>query len=178
MRPALWIVALGLLGLALEAAAAHLLPRQFVPDLALLVPVAAALCLGPAEGLILAAGIGLAADMLSGTLLGQQAMLRMFEFGITRVVSGQLDLRRPLPLLVYAAVLSLLDALAMAGLSRLFLGPIPFGLRELGPVLIRACTNALGAPLVAEACASLVERASEQEARREMRLETQRPGLR
>lgn len=177
MRRALAVFAVGLAALLLQSALATLLPLQGVPDLGLLMVVAAALVLGPAEGLLVCAGLGLGADMLSGSLLGQQATLRLFEFVATRSLASQLDLVRPLPLAVYAAGLSLVDALGMAGLTRLFLGGFPVTPRDAALLAARSAVNGLVAPGVAGAVRRLARRLAEEEARREMRLETRRPVL-
>jgi cell shape-determining protein MreD len=171
------VAALGILALLLEGALAALVDVRWIPDFGLLVPIAAALWLGPAEGLLVAAGIGLAADTLSGSLLGQQAFLRLLEFTVTRAVASKLDLRRPLPLTVFVLAVGLADAAAMGGLTRLFLGELPLSTRQLGGLAMRAAMSALFAPLVAGVVRGFVERRGEFEARREMRLDTRRPAF-
>ncbi len=177
MRSALAAAALGVAGLLLEGALAALVPVHWVPDFGLLVVVAAALVPGPAEWMVLAVGLGLGADMLSGALLGQQAALRLLELTATRLVAAQLDLRRSLPLAVFTLALSAADLAGMAGLTRLFLGRLDFQWVQLGPLVLRCGVNAVAAPLVAAVVRGVVERLRETEARREMRLDTRRPAL-
>jgi rod shape-determining protein MreD len=177
VRGALVLLALGLLLLVLQSALGTILPVHGVPDFGLLVPVAAALLLGPASGLLVTAAVGLGADMLSGSLLGQQAALRICAFGLTRALASQLDLRRTLPLMVYTAGVALLDALGMAGLSRVFLGAFPLGLHDAEAVAARAALCALAVPPVLGIAGSLLRVVSEDDTRREMRLDTRRPLL-
>ena len=177
MRPALAIAAMGLLGVALQGALADLLPRRFVPELGLLVTVVAALRLRRESGLLVAFALGLAADLLSGALLGQHAALRLGAFGLTVAVSGSLDLGRGLPLAVFVWGLALADALGSLGLSWLFLGPVPVGLGDVAPLLLRATTTAALAPFVHGLGRAVVRRLDEREARREMRIDTRRPAF-
>jgi hypothetical protein len=178
MRPTLALLALGWLSVLVQGGLAHLVPAYAVPDFSLLLTLAAALVLGPASGLLVAAGVGLGADMVSGTLLGQLACLRLLELAVTRGIAGQLDLRRGLPLAVYAFALVWVDGLGQAGLSWLFLGAFPLQPGELVTFGIRAALTAPFAPPVGALVRRLCERLDESDARREMRLDTRRAMLR
>jgi cell shape-determining protein MreD len=173
----LGVLALGLAALVVQGLLARVLPLHLVPDLGLLVPLAAALVLEPAAALLLAAALGLGADGLSGALLGQHAFLRLLEVGIARGLAGQLDLKRAGPFAVFAAGVGIFDALGQAGLSRLFLGAFDFRWAELPAFGLRALATAACAPLVALMVGGLIERLREGQARREMRLDTRRPML-
>lgn len=175
MRPGLAVALLGLLGVAVQGALVDLLPRGMAPDLGLLAAVAAALVLGRASGLLVAFAVGLAADLLSGTLLGQHAALRMMEFFLTAAVAGSLDLGRALPLAVYVGALALGDAVGLLGLSWLFLGPLPVSAGDLERVAVRAAVTAAVAPLAAALLRGVARRLDERAARREMRIDTRRP---
>lgn len=178
MRPTLALLALGWLAVLVQGGLSHLVPTYAVPDLSLLLTLAAALVLGAAPGLIVAAGVGLGADMVSGTLLGQLACLRLLELVMTRGIAGQLDLRRGLPLVVFAFALVWIDGLGQAGLSWLFLGAFPLQPGELVTLGIRAALTAPFAPLVGALVRRICEGLDESEARREMRLDTRRAVIR
>jgi hypothetical protein len=178
MKAVLALLGLGWLAALVQGAASHLLPGWAVPDLALLLTLAAALVLGPGAGFVVASGIGLGADMVSGTLLGQLACLRLLELVFTRLVAGQLDLRRGLPLIVFAFALVWIDGLGQAGLSWLFLGAFPLQPGELLTLGLRALLTAPFAPLVAAIARGVRERLDESDARREMRLDTRRAVIR
>ena len=177
MKEMLGVLALGLAALVVQGMLARLLPLHAVPDLALLVPLAAALLLEPAAALALATLLGLGADGLSGALLGQHAFLRLLEVGMARGLAGQLDLQRAGPFAVFAAAVVVFDTLGQAGLSRLFLGAFDFRWTELLGFGFRAVGTAVCAPLIAMLVRGLIERLREGEARREMRLDTKRPVL-
>jgi cell shape-determining protein MreD len=178
MRPTLALLALGLLAVLVQGGLAHLVPGRAVPDLSLLLTLAAALVLGAGSGLLVAAGVGLGADMVSGTLLGQLACLRVLEVVVTRAIAGQLDLRRGLPLAVFAFALVFLDGIGQAALSWLFLGEFPLRPGELLGLGVRAAVTAPFAPLVGAVARRISDRLDESEARREMRLDTRRSVLR
>jgi hypothetical protein len=178
MRPTLALLGLGLLAAVVQGALSQLLPAWAVPDLSLLLTLAVALVLGAGSGLLVAAAVGLGADMVSGTLLGQLACLRLLELTFTRAIAGQLDLRRGLPLAIFAFALVWIDGLGQAGLSWLFLGAFPLQPGEIVTLCLRALVTAPFAPLVGAFARRIHDRLDESEARREMRLETRRPVLR
>jgi cell shape-determining protein MreD len=173
------IFALGVLGLIVQSALLNLLPGHWVPDLGLLIPVVAILALPPIEGLLLAAALGISAGMFSNALLGQYALIRIVEFVVIRVLNAQLDLKRALPLAVFAFAITIFDAAGVIGITWLFFGVFPIPLGETGNLLVRAGVNAVFAPLLVVPLRGLVERFTERDARRsrEVRLDTKRPVL-
>lgn len=177
MRAALVVLGLALAGLVLQSAAATELPAHAVPDLGLLVTVAGALVLPPVPGLLVAAAAGWGADVLSGSLLGQHALLRLFEFAVVRSLGGQLDLLRAGPFVALALGVTLFDAVGMAGLSRLFLGGAPPLPRALAPLAAQTVANAVLAAPVMTGVRFVAERtlASRAGGGRPVRLETRRP---
>jgi hypothetical protein len=172
------LLGLGWLAVVVQGGLAHLLPGHWVPDLALLLTLSVALVLGPISGVLVAAALGLGADMVSGTLFGQLACLRLVEVGFTRVVAGQLDLRRGLPLAIFAFAMVGLDAAGQAALTSLFLGGFPFQLSELATLGVHAAVTAPFAPLVGSVARRVCDHLDEGDARREMRLDTRRAVLR
>lgn len=178
IRSALALTALGLAALVLQGTLAALLPPALVPDLGLLVALSAAVSAPALPALALAAGVGFGADLLSGTLLGQQALLRLLAFAGTRFVSGQFHLERGLPLATFCLAVGLLDALGLAGLSWLFTGASPFGLEGLPTLVVRAVLGAALVPFVHGLVGGLSETLQEGDApRREVRFDTRRPVL-
>lgn len=176
MRKFLAVLAIGLLALLALGTLAPSLPIQLVPNVSLLATVAAALVLGPAEGLLVAAAFGFSADVLSGTLLGQQAMLRVLELAITRLFASQLDLGRGLPLAVFVVFLAAADGALLVLQSRFFLG-LSFQWSEAPQWLMRALVTGLLAAPARGLARVIAHRLEESQARREMRLETRRPAL-
>ena len=178
MREALVLFAAGVVGLALESGLLAQLPFAAVPALSLLFPIAAALLLGPASGLVVSAALGFGADMLSGALLGQHAFLRLVEFVLVRAATGQFDLERPFPFALFAGAVALVDAAGSAALIHFFLGAFAVDPQALGAVALRALATAAAAPLVLSFARRVVAWGSgDAEGRREMRLDTKRPVL-
>ncbi len=177
MRSAIAWCGLGLFGVAIQAIAADAFSAQLVPDLSLLAALAAALVLGPAEGMIVAFTLGLGSDMVSGSLLGQHAFVRVIEFVMVRGFASQLDLRRFVPQVAVGFVLSLVDAALMGGVSLLFVSAFTVAWNEIGGLLARALLTGAAAPAVGQLARATTAWLSETEARREMRLETRRPVL-
>ena len=173
---AIWTL-VGMLGISVQAMLAAVFPVALVPDLALLAAFAAALALPPSHGLVVVCLLGFGADMVSGSLLGQHAFVRVLEFLFVRAVAGQLDLRRAVPQLFVAFALSVIDSALMAGLTLVFVPAFPVAWAEVGGLLGRAAATAVLAPVVCSAAGSLSEGMSALEGRREMRLETRRPVL-
>lgn len=177
-RRALALAGLGLAALMLQSVAAAVLPAGLVPDLALLLAVAAAVSAAPIEGMLLATGVGYGADLLSGSLLGQQALLRLGVFVSTRVVSAQFHLKRGMPLAICAMGVTLADAAGTAAIGWLFAGDPLIGLHAPLDLASRALVNALFAPLVVGTLDAVLELLIQREARRrDVRLETRRPVL-
>ena len=142
MRRPLSLLLLGLLALVLQGGAVRVLPGALCPDLGLLVVLAAGLSLTPATGLGIAAALGWAADLLSGALLGQHALLRVVAFAVTRIANRQLDLRRRAPLWVLALALSAGTEVGVGGLSWLMGGAFPFTLPDIRIIVLHAVVTA------------------------------------
>jgi len=179
MRSMLAIFALGVLGLIVQSALLNFLPGRWVPDLGLLIPVVAILALPPIEGLLLAAALGISAGMFSNALLGQYALIRIVEFVVIRVLNAQLDLKRALPMAVFAFAITIFDAAGVVGITWLFFGVSPIPLGEVGNLLFHAGVNGAVAPLLVVPLCGLVERFTQRDAhrRRDVRLDTKRPVL-
>lgn len=177
MRQLAALAALAVAALVVQGAGAALLPAAVVPDLTLLVAVTGAVVFHPVPGLLLAAGVGYGADLLSGSLLGAHALLRVLVFAATLVMAGQFQLARGLPITICVAGLTVVDAVLLGVLGSVFQG-LPFlGVAALAPIATRAVATALLAPWALGVVSHLRERWLEGEARREVRLETRRPVL-
>ncbi len=167
------LFALGWLALVLQGALSTFVPPPYCPDLGLLVVIAIGLSWErAASGLVLAAALGFSADLLSGSLLGQHALLRLAAYTGSRLASRQLNLRGPLPLAVFAAGLSLVYAIAVLALTAFFVGAGSVS----GGWLVDALQHALVNAALAPATSSLVEKlrhwsGTDDPGRRPLRLE-------
>jgi rod shape-determining protein MreD len=173
MRWGALLFLMGWAALVVQGAVSTFLPPPYCPDLGLLVVIAIGLCWERASsGLLLAFALGLAADTMSGSLLGQHALLRLAAYVASRLASRQLNLRGALPLAVFAAGLTLLDALAVLALTSFFTGSGSPGLGWFVDALQHGLVNAALAPAVSV----LVERVgvwagADDGSRRPLRLE-------
>ena len=181
MRRAAVLLGFGLVLLWVQGGLATFLPPHFCPDLGLLLVISLGLWWrGLTSGLCMAAGLGYAADALSGSLLGLHALLRLVAFSGSRLASRQLNLRGPLPLAVFAACASVAYGLAAVGLTHFFSPSSPpsgdAGFRGLVDALVQALVTAVAAPAVSAAVQRVFAGAGEDEAaRRPLLLEPRGP---
>ena len=176
MKPALALLALGLMTLIAQGAITLLISPPYCPDFALLFVIAVGLRWeGLGGGLCIAAFLGYAADLLSGSLFGQHALLRIFTFIAARVSSRQLNLRGSFPLAVFTAGASLAYSLATLVLGSFFAESVGLSWGWLADSLRHAPINALFAPPVALAVEKSLAWFGEDDAfRRPLRLEARR----
>ena len=173
MKQSLVLLALGVLALMLQGVATQALPAHLVPDFGLLLIVAIALCLrGAASGVVLAALLGYATDLLSGSLLGQHALLRMAAYGVARFGSARLNLRGPLPQALFVGLLSIAHAVGLWGLVAFFAADVGSSLVTLRELLPHALVNGIAAPFVTRGVGALLGRLGDDEgSQRSIRLE-------
>jgi rod shape-determining protein MreD len=161
---ALFAVA-GLAALVVQGVLATLIAPPWCPDLALLVLIAVGLRWeGAASGVLLAALLGFATDLLSGSLLGQHALLDLFIFTGTLLASRQLNLRGVFPLACFAAGISFLYGAAMLAITGFFVGGAELGWSWLSGQLIHALVAGLVAPFISALVGRLFDRFTEQDA--------------
>jgi len=148
LKRAFALLAIGALAPMIQGAIGAFIPLQYCPDLGLLLVVGLGLCWrSTAGGVVLSATLGFVADLLSGSLLGQHMLLRIFAFGAARACSRQLNLRGVIPRATFVAALSAASGLGTGALTAFFgVGPGVDAqlLRELLP---HALINGAFAPL-------------------------------
>lgn len=173
MKQSLVLLALGVVALMLQGVATQALPAHLVPDFGLLLIVAIALCMrGAASGVSLAALLGYATDLLSGSLLGQHALLRMAAYGVARFGSARLNLRGPLPQALFVGLLSIAHAVGLWGLVAFFAADVGSSLVTLRELLPHALVNGIAAPFVTHGVGALLGRLGDDEGtQRSIRLE-------
>lgn len=158
-------VAVGLAALVAQGVMATLLAPPWCPDLALLVLISIGLRWeGAASGILLAALLGYATDLLSGSLLGQHALLNIVVFAGTLLGSRQLNLRGVFPLACFAAGIALFYGAAMLAITGFFVGGVELRWSWLSGQWVHALVAGLVAPVVSAGVGRLFDRFSEQEA--------------
>ena len=145
---------LGLLLMIFQSALAQWVSPPWCPDLGLLLVVALALRWPVlTTGLFLVAMLGFAADILSGSLLGQQALLRILAFTGAFVAGQKFNLKGTWPLVIFVFSVTFIYGVTIY-LSSLFFGAAVAG--QVWGWLIdnfwHACINALFAPAVLSLC--------------------------
>ena len=178
MRAAIALALLGALGLMLQSAAALWLQARALPDLGLWVVVGLAVCVrSPVIGVSLAALLGYVTDLLSGTLLGQNALLCLAAYGVSRGLASSFNLRGPFSLALFATLLSVAHAAALHGLAAFFSRQwvaAPGSLEDLG---IHAVANAIAAPFVIALVSRVASWLGDDDSGRPVRLEARTMAL-
>jgi rod shape-determining protein MreD len=170
VKPWLALLCLGALALFGQGVLALWVPARFLPDLGLLLVVAAAIGLrSAAGGVLFAAWLGYATDCLSGSLLGQQMLLSIATYGVARAAATRLSLRGPLPQAVFVTVLAAAHAAALGALVA-FVSPQVSARVGVSDALVHAAVTGIAAPLVIEAVVRLLARLGEDEGQRPLRL--------
>jgi rod shape-determining protein MreD len=179
MRRAAALLVLGIGCLVLQGAAATVAPPPYCPDLALLVVLGMGLRWeGLPSGFGLAAALGYATDVLSGSLLGQHVLLRLFAFAGAHLGSRQLNLRGPLPLALFAAGVTVAYGIGLLALTRFFATPAAASWSWGIDLIQHALVNAIFAPWVSSAVERVSAWTGEDEAgRRPLRLDPRRTAL-
>jgi rod shape-determining protein MreD len=140
---------IGIAAPVVQGAVNTFVPARFTPDLGFLIVIALGLhWRSAAGGLALAAALGFVADLLSGSLLGEHALLRLFAFGVARFASRHLNLRGSLPQAVFVLFFTAVNVLSIGLLNTFFASGGGFDLVALRDLLPHAAINALFAPFV------------------------------
>ncbi len=121
MKRVLALLAIGALAPMIQGVVGTFVPLHYCPDLGLLLVVGLGLCWrSTAGGIALSAALGLIADLLSGSLLGQHMLLRIFAFGAARACNRQLNLRGLIPQAIFVVALTVVTTLGTGALTAFF----------------------------------------------------------
>lgn len=132
-----------------QGAANTFVPARFTPDVGFLIVIALGLhWRSTAGGLALSAVLGFVADLLSGSLLGEHALLRLLAFGSARFASRHLNLRGSLPQAVFVLFFTAVNLVGIGLLDTFFRSGGGFEVAMLRDLVPHASVNALFAPLI------------------------------
>lgn len=176
MRPAAAVLLVGAVLLMVQGAINAFVPPHWTPHIGLLVVVGVGLhWRNAAAGVLLAALLGFVADLLSGSLLGEQALLGVVAFAAARLGSQHLNLRAALPQMVFVFGLVCAHSLCIGLLDSFFGVRAGIGSWMLRILPLYAAVNAVFAPIVIRGVGALAAAfGSEEAGRRSVRL----PGAR
>jgi len=100
-----------------------LIPPPWCPDLAWLVVIGVGLRWpGFLPGLLVVVPLGYAMDLLSGSLMGQHAFLRVLSYLVAAIASRQLDLTGGLPVSIFVFGMTIFYGLGIVATLSLFVG--------------------------------------------------------
>ena len=148
MKRVLALLALGALAPMIQGVIGTFMPLQYCPDFGLLLVAGLGLYWRNTDGgLALAAALGFITDLLSGSLLGQHTLLRLFIFGTARIANQQFNLRGAMPQAIFLIVLTGLNALGTAALTAFFVAGRGWDGAMLASLVPHALINGVVAPL-------------------------------
>ena len=146
MKSVFAILAIGLLALVGQGLLARVLPPPWCPDLAWLLVIALGLRWPSfVSGLLVAALLGYAQDLLSGSLLGQHALLGLLSYLAAALAARQLDFSGAFPVAILVFITRLLHGLGMVATLSLFVGSPGVDLHVLGQAIAHALANVVAA---------------------------------
>ena len=149
MKRTLVLLLIGIAAPMVQGAVNTFVPARFTPDLGFLIVIALGLhWRSAAGGLVVSVVLGFVADLLSGSLLGEHALLRLMAFGVARSASRHLNLRGSLPQAIFVLFFTGVNALGIGLLNTFFTSGGGFDIVTLRDLLPHASVNALFAPLV------------------------------
>jgi rod shape-determining protein MreD len=167
---------IGLFALGVQSGLAMVVPRQICPDLGLLVVIAIGLYWRDAtSGLFIAAGLGFTADLLSSSIFGGHALLRVLVYAATTLSRQRMNLRGGAALGLFAGGMTIAYALGLFLLMRFFVAASGgFSWPEIGSVLPHSLVNAVCAPAVAALLIRVCDWADGEASRRGLNIDTGR----
>lgn len=176
MKRGLAVLALGLIALGVQGGIAMAIPRVLCPDLGLLVVIAIGLhWRETTSGLFFASALGFVADILSSSIFGAHALLRVLTYSATALTRRRMDLRSAAALALFAGVMTIFYALGLIVLMRFFGGPGE-GLQwpGIGALFPHVAVNAIFAPLVSAALVRVCEWAEGEASRPGLQIDAKR----
>jgi rod shape-determining protein MreD len=155
VKSAFAVLGLGLAALIVQGALARTISPPWCPDLAWLVVVGVGLRWpGFLSGLFVAVPLGYAMDLLSGSLMGQHALMRILSYLTAALASRQLDLSGGLSTGIFVFGLSLAYGVGIAATLSFFVGSDVLSFDLFGKTIAHAVINVIAAgPMI-----GLVER--------------------
>ncbi len=151
MKANLAVLALGLAALIVQGALARTLPPPWCPDLAWLVVIGVGLRWPTfLSGLLIAVVLGYSMDLVSGSLMGQHAFMRLISYLAAALASRQLDLSGAIPVSIFVFGMTFLYGFMIVATLAFFVGSDGMGVDIVGAAMGHAIANVLAAgPVIA-----------------------------
>jgi rod shape-determining protein MreD len=149
VKRAIVVLLVGYVAVMIQGSVNAFLPPQLTPNFGFLIIIAVGLCWRSAvAGIAIAALLGFTADLLSGSLLGEQALLGMFAFVAARFGSQHLNLRGALPQALFVFAFTGVNAVGVGVLDTFFGVRAGISSMMLHLLPVHALVNAVFAPFV------------------------------
>lgn len=179
MKRLIAVLVVGLLALGIQGGLSLVIPRELCPDLGLLVVIAIGLHWQQAtSGMFVASALGFTADLLSSSIFGGHALMRLLVFSATTVSRRRMDLRSGVAMGLFAGLMTIFYALGLLLLMRFFGADSEWLSRsEIGGLFLHALVNAVCAPGVAALLIRVCDWADGEASRPGLEIETRRPVL-
>jgi len=174
VKPALGLLLLGVSLLFVQGVVAIFVAAPWVPEFSMLVVIAMGLLLRSALlGLVAAFALGAATDMLSGSLMGLHALLRVALLLTVLFAGRHLSLRGGPTTAIFAAGLSAGNAVVLELLANL-IAPVEGGLaaRLFPDLLPQMLVNGIAAPFVLSFASRVAGWLGDEDGRRLLRFDT------
>jgi len=168
VKSILAVLLLGFAALIVQGALARTIPQPWCPDLAWLVVIGVGLRWpGFLSGLFVAVPLGYAMDLLSGSLMGQHALMRLISYLVAAAASRQLDMSGGLPVAIFVFGMTVLYGLGIVATLAFFVGSEVIGFGVMTSALGHAVANVIAAgPMIALVDRVLVRFSDEEVGRR------------
>ena len=164
MKSTFALLALGLGALMFQGGLARALPPPWCPDLSWLVVVGLGLRWpGFLSGFLLTAVLGFAMDAVSGSLVGQHALLRLVTYLVAAISARQLDLSGGIPTALLTFVLSLGYGFGVVATRSVLLVPEPIGVEIFVMAAVQAIVNTICAGTLVGGVERIVNRFADEE---------------
>jgi rod shape-determining protein MreD len=149
------LILLGLFALMVQGAIARIVPPPWCPDFGWLVVVAFGLRWPRfLPGAIAAMTLGYGMDLVSGSLMGQHAFLRLLTYLVAALAARQLDLSGGIPTSIFVFVATMVYGVCVVSMLSFFVGADGFDFQVLSDAFCHGLANVVAAGPVL----SLVER--------------------
>lgn len=140
------VLLLGFAALIVQGALARTISPPWCPDLAWLVVIGVGLRWpGFVSGLMVSLPLGYAMDLLSGSLMGQHALMRLISYLTAAVASRQLDMSGKVPVASFVFAMTMIYGLGIAALSSFFTDSSGIGWDALSSTFAHAMANLVAA---------------------------------
>ena len=164
MKTFLALLGVGILALILQGAIARTLSPPWCPDLAWLVVVAVGLRWPSVlSGICLAVILGYSMDLVSGSLMGQHALMRLLTFLAAALAARQLDLSGSVAVSILVFGMTIFYGIAVVGVLMFFVGAEGVGLPVLADAFCHALVNVIAMGPVLSLVEWLLMRLSDEE---------------